>query len=142
MKPKIIIPIVVVILALSAFFVFKNAFSKSNTNSNASNSQAAAPTFKENSSDCAVTLKTAYQSLTAMNGAPTEGQDVRSNYWHITFNDKTVVWQQADRLVAGTYTCHGTQIEAKINSETKVGSYNSDTKTLVFDGQEYKIAGQ
>ncbi len=142
MKFKIIIPIVVVILALSVFLVFKKNSPKTDATTSSSSSQVATSSNTESSSACEVTLKTAYQSVTAMNEAPAGGQDVQSNYWHVTFNDKTVVWQKADKLEAGTYSCHGTQIEATINGETKTGSYNLDTKILVFDGQDYKIPNQ
>ncbi len=143
MKLKIIIPIIVIVVALSAFLVFKKPSPKTDTGTNSPSSQVVTPSSAtEGSGACEVTLKTAYQSVTAMNAAPAGGQDVRSNYWHVTFNDKTVVWQKADKLEAGTYSCHGANIEATINGETKTGTYNSDTKTLVFDGQDYKIPNQ
>ncbi len=142
MKLKILIPVIVIIVAFTAFLVLKKPNTKTATIASSSNSQVATSTATEGSGVCEVTLKTAYQSLSAMNAAPAGGQDVRSNYWHITFNDKTVVWQKADKLEAGTYSCHGTQIETKINGETKSGSYNPDTKILVFDGQDYKISNQ
>jgi len=58
--------------------------------------------------------------------------------WQIKFEDKTFSWLYTDIAEMGTYTCEDNNLVAEgADKSIYVGSYNTQTGILLWDGVEY-----